>query len=455
MNTERNKTSNHGTHALRIRSINRFVVIIAAILAALTVIGLVQLQRAHRRSNVEHKRYEDCAFAANTLMTASDYLTTQSRLYVITGEDVYLNGYLTEVEETRRREHAVDTLKVEATSTEATKELARALAESDNLASRELYAMRLACESYGMVPIPDALAHVELSSEDTKLSTEEKRERAKDMLVGFDYEAMKTMILQDVERCTNNLLTEFSQAEALTNTRVHKLTFVLTCIAVANVLIVGTTVVINYVLVMKPIRIHSENIQNDEPLCDMGSQELRTFARAYNSILDENRERTEELRHRAETDPLTGLLNRSSYERLIDGSTSDIALAVVDVDHFKQVNDTYGHEIGDAVLRRVGASLMHAFRSTDYVCRIGGDEFAVVLTNIGHEMQHMIAEKFDSIFAELRAGIEELPPTSLSVGVAFSSTLPEGINIYHAADKALYDAKHESRNCYRFYDGED
>lgn len=455
MDTERSKTGDRIKYAIRIRSINRFVVIVAAFLAALTIIGLIQLQRAHRRSVAEHTRYEDCAFAANTLMTASDYLTTQSRLYVITGESVYLNGYLTEVEETRRRDHAVETLKAEAANNEATKELTHALAESDNLASRELYAMRLACEAYAMDPIPNALARVELSSEDTKLSAEEKQARAKDMLVGFDYGAMKAMIMQDVESCTNDLLTEFSQAEALTDTRVHKLTFVLTCIAVANVLIVGTTVVINYVLVMKPIRIHAENIQNDEPLCDMGSQELRTFARAYNSILDENRERTEELRHRAETDPLTGLLNRSSYERLIDGSTSDIALAVVDVDRFKQVNDTYGHEIGDAVLRRVGTSLTHAFRSTDFVCRIGGDEFAVVLTNIGHEMQHMIAEKFDSIFAELRAGIEELPSTSLSVGVAFSSTLPEGINIYHAADKALYVAKHEGRNCYRFYDGED
>ena len=130
----------------------------------------------------------------------------------------------------------------------------------------------------------------------------------------------------------------------------------------------------------------------------------------------------------------------------------DIVLMMIDVDLFKQINDSYGHEIGDKVLRRVADVLVKAFRNTDYVCRVGGDEFAVILTEMQLEMRTVVSSKLEAILATLSEPIDDMPAVTLSIGVAFSATLPEGESIYHAADKALYAAKHRGRKQYVFYE---
>ena len=89
-----------------------------------------------------------------------------------------------------------------------------------------------------------------------------------------------------------------------------------------------------------------------------------------------------------------------------------------------------------------------------YICRIGGDEFAVILTEMSHEMRTVVSTKIDNIFKDLTDSSDGLPSITLSVGIAFSASLPSGENIYHAADKALYEAKHNGRNRYVFYESD-
>ena len=129
-------------------------------------------------------------------------------------------------------------------------------------------------------------------------------------------------------------------------------------------------------------------------------------------------------------------------------------MLIADVDLFKNINDEKGHEVGDKVLVKVAEALKRSFRTTDYACRIGGDEFAVVLMGLRGEMRAVLERKLKKIGAELADTSDGLPKVTLSIGVAFGSQLPENTNLYHAADTALYEAKHRGRNRYVFYDGE-
>ena len=127
------------------------------------------------------------------------------------------------------------------------------------------------------------------------------------------------------------------------------------------------------------------------------------------------------------------------------------ALILVDVDIFKSVNDTYGHAVGDEILKKVSRLLKDAFRSIDYVCRIGGDEFAVVMVDVTSNLQYTVEDKITSINKKLAKVEENLPEISLSVGVAFSDRENPGESIFKDADKALYYVKEHGKSGCGFY----
>jgi diguanylate cyclase (GGDEF)-like protein len=217
---------------------------------------------------------------------------------------------------------------------------------------------------------------------------------------------------------------------------------------------VALTFLANYLLMIKPIRMHEQAVRGNNPLPPEGSKELRSFVDSYNQMYEENHRRTMLLKHEAETDPLTGLFNRGSYERLIEETGDDIALVLIDVDLFKNVNDTYGHDTGDKVLKNVAAIIEDNFRTTDYACRIGGDEFAVIMTDMDGVSHRVVERKLHSIAADLHASGLELPTVTLSSGIAFRSEIEPEVDIFRAADKALYQSKSRGRNCYAFYKAE-
>lgn len=121
------------------------------------------------------------------------------------------------------------------------------------------------------------------------------------------------------------------------------------------------------------------------------------------------------------------------------------ALLLVDVDKFKAVNDTYGHDVGDLILKRVAELLAYSFRSTDLVFRLGGDEFVVIMTNVDSSVREQVRAKIEQANVMLQKPTDDLPPTSLSVGVAFGDREnPEG-DIFKDADTALYRVKEAGR----------
>jgi diguanylate cyclase (GGDEF)-like protein len=437
-----------------IQTIHALALVTAVVLAIVATITLARLFNERNTMEESHVRYEQCSEAAQDLMTASDFLTTQVRLYVLTGDEAYLNGYLNEVLHDKNRDFAVETIHAHLKNDDARDRLDTAFGESSNLSKEEMYAMKLVALATGLQQMPQGLSDVAISEQDAALDPDQMRERARVMVLGEEYQANKSRIVQNVDECTTDLIASLQDEEEQSGKRFDSLLVMLRVIVILLAAIVALTFLANYLLMIKPIRMHEQAVRGNNPLPPEGSKELRSFVDSYNQMYEENHRRTMLLKHEAETDPLTGLFNRGSYERLIEETGDDIALVLIDVDLFKNVNDTYGHDTGDKVLKNVAAIIEDNFRTTDYACRIGGDEFAVIMTDMDGVSHRVVERKLHSIAADLHASGLELPTVTLSSGIAFRSEIEPEVDIFRAADKALYQSKFRGRNCYAFYKAE-
>ncbi len=164
-----------------------------------------------------------------------------------------------------------------------------------------------------------------------------------------------------------------------------------------------------------------------------------------------------ELEQMATRDPLTGLLNRREMSRVLDEELQrarryqrPMAVLWVDFDHFKDVNDTYGHAAGDSVLRSISRLLLGSVRSVDSIGRFGGEEFVIVLPEMDLEEAQETAERLRRKVAEepQPLGNGEAVPLTISVGVAvYPDHGQTASTLCAAADKAMYLAKDRGRNC--------
>jgi diguanylate cyclase (GGDEF)-like protein len=164
----------------------------------------------------------------------------------------------------------------------------------------------------------------------------------------------------------------------------------------------------------------------------------------------------EELRRRAETDPLTGVANRRRFHQALEiecarfaRGRAPLSLLMIDLDHFKEINDRYGHPAGDVVIFSIAQRLSVSLRKTDLLARYGGEEFSILLPETRIEGARVIAERIRE--AVFRTPVEvdgELIPISVSVGVASHATDKEvsAEILLKKADLALYRAKATGRN---------
>lgn len=213
---------------------------------------------------------------------------------------------------------------------------------------------------------------------------------------------------------------------------------------------------------------------------NLGSSDSRRFVNgsgtdllerltAIISICLENTLNVERLKHTGLTDALTAINNRRFFDQRI-GEEVDrarrhqkpLSCLFVDIDYFKKINDTHGHQSGDKVLRNVAALLNEQMRRSDILARYGGEEFSILLCNTDIEAAEEIAERLRlTIYATPQLGLnnEEIP-VSVSIGVATTSVVQDqGISIEQqadkliaGADKALYEAKKSGRNRVRLLD---
>lgn len=165
-------------------------------------------------------------------------------------------------------------------------------------------------------------------------------------------------------------------------------------------------------------------------------------------------ERARSLRTLMLTDNLTGLLNHSRIKELLQTEVAramrtgmPLAFAMLDIDHFKSVNDTHGHHVGDRVIKTIARALQQRLRQTDYIGRYGGEEFAVILPDATLEAAVKVLDEIRASFNKLHqltaGGIFNV---SFSGGVAAFPASTDAVQLALAADKALYAAKRQGRN---------
>ena len=214
----------------------------------------------------------------------------------------------------------------------------------------------------------------------------------------------------------------------------------------------------------------TENIQGAETIQEIlkvkdylviEMQKVREHSHTLHDELEKHRTATETLSKKLEesearalVDALTNVLNRNAYNLKIGELVHEYkrykeewALLVLDIDHFKKFNDTYGHKTGDKVLKSVAATISNSIRVSDHIFRYGGEEFVVILSRINKETTKTLSEKIRreverDYFVD---GDNELKVT-MSIGAAIITPEDTEASLFERADKALYQAKQNGRN---------
>lgn len=425
---------------------------VALLIACISVRGEEEFQTLREATN----RYILSEKASAQLKEGSDYLTEQVRLYTMTGKSKYMSRYFTEVNTVQRRENAIAELRKHFAGTESLNKLEDALVYSNELMSTECYAMRLVAEGnhYNKADWPKRIKVVTLSKADQKLNDHGKIEKAQALVSDETYENEKAKIERRISSCENILISqtkaEQGRAESVFSDIFQKMK---ACIFLFAVVIFGFSMIVRR-LIVKPLILYNESIKKGTIFPVIGAAELQTLAETYNRVYLENKETQRLIRHQAEHDPLTDSLNRGSFERLLDiynSGENGFALLLIDVDNFKHFNDTYGHATGDKVLQKVATLLRQTFRTIDYVCRIGGDEFTVIMVEMNSELKYTIEEKMEALREKLADQSDGLPKITISVGIAFSDRENPQKSIFEDADQALYRVKENGRDGYRFF----
>lgn len=374
---------------IRIRTASRISLLVTGILSALCLaISLLGVQKYTELRNIT-KEMVNCQNIIENLQSSSNTLTRQVRLTAMTGNNHYVDTYFTELSKVDTYEAALQ----------------------------------------------------KLSAYDCE---QELLDKAKHTVLSAEYASRKSAVSEAISTSSASLFSSIqkkeSRAASIFMDIFRKL---IACIALLALIALINSFMIK-LLVIDPLIQYNNAIQHGTIHPVTGATELQMVARTYNHVYEENKQRQAIMQHQAETDPLTSILNRGSFDRILHLYEKDnqrFALLLLDIDEFKRINDTYGHATGDEVIKQVASILSSTFRAVDHVCRIGGDEFAVILVEMTSAYKETVITKIQKINDLLSQQNSALPQVSLSVGVAFSDRKTPGESIFKDADKALYHTK--------------
>ncbi len=439
---------------ISLRTLNVCLLMLAVLVSAYMIWSSNTLAVTFQNMSAASDRYIAIQRAAHELLDTTEYMTEMVQRYTLDGNSIYLHNYLDEAAKAGQRKAKIMGAPGLEEESDAIDQLQRAMDKASVLTEREHYAMRLIIEATGLYPVPEELKDIELEPQHSALPAREKKEAAQHMVSDEDYYRELDRIRREMKESLSQLeektkaVLESSSTDANNGLRQVRIVMVIQTVGILFIVWLMAH------LGIYPILRAVENLRNDSPIPLSGANEFRYLARTYNKMSELYKSSVANLKYKANHDELTMAYNRSGYELLLsnlDLEPCDSAILMADVDYFKSVNDTYGHEVGDEVLKKVVKTITKHFRSEDYVCRIGGDEFVVIMRHVGPGHKALLEEKVARINEALTAPDDGLPPCSLSAGVAFLTEDMTREKMVACADQALYETKRKGRKGISFY----
>lgn len=439
-------------HGISLRVLYLWLIIITVIVFIVTMISVYMLTTTFFGLSDTAQEHTDMEKAAHELMDASDYLTENVQRFTVDGDIRFMTEYFKEAFENQRREEAIEKMSSDSKTKEALKNLQKSMDVSVKLMDQEYYAMRLVIEAKGITEYPDILKGIGLSSDDKKLSADEKMRKATAMVLNDEYYRQKDIIRSNMQKSLSELenITAKEEHAALDHLH-HQLIMVLVMSIIQTIMILFMAALTSN-LGIKPVLKAVEKIKEDDPIPEIGANEFRYLAATYNKMYAIYKTSLERLNFKASHDELTGAYNRSGYELLLSSlDLKSTHMLLFDLDNFKKINDTYGHETGDRVLKKLVKALQCNFRNDDYICRMGGDEFVVFMVHSTEMQNSLIINKVRHINQQLQDVTDGLPPISASVGIVHGSDVTSKTNLFEKADEAMYKSKQGGKMTYTFY----
>lgn len=435
---------------IKFSKISIFLVILAAVFTVFVFICTLKTGREYETIVSIGRDNSECNKSIYAFLNSVNKLSTYTSHFIINNDVSQMALYFAELEQTKSRENNLEILELTHNNDYPDVSLRKAYDQSNKVCEYEIYNMRLVCDAINLPPdeMPSRVREVTLSAEDSLLSNEEKLKKAEDNFFSDEYMMQKDLIDFFANTALTYLVRGYISSQQTSAQNIHTNLFwqflLIICLFFLSLLL---NILLNS-LILIPLLQNFEAIKKGFKMKVKGAYEIRYIANVYNFLCTKNEIVTSDLKHKAEHDPLTGLINRNGFNQIkeiLQTSAEEIAYLLIDIDYFKTINDQYGHITGDKVLKKVADILTIQFRTTDYIARIGGDEFVVIMTKFGSTPETIIKRKIDEINNQLKNPSDDLPSISISVGVSFSDCGYQG-NLLEKADAALYKVKKNGRS---------
>ena len=396
---------------VRLNHLNIVMICIGLVLATLMIVSMYSTTDNVKQIVSFTNNYLVSQQTGGMLRDFAGRLSEQATAFVQSGEIGPAKAYEAQLKVINEQLelHSAET----AISAAAATEFDTALEAFRGRLQTERIAMRMAAESMPapmFEALPDFLKETELSEEDKALSEEARKGKAIGLLTSESYTGLEETIRDAVDKSHRFSSQEGQMQAGKTFDKVQHIMGNQTVLVILFLAVSVLALLLNRFLIISPIQKSVENLDKREPIPEKGSYEMRHLARVYNDVLKENEEKTQKLTYTAS-------------------------------------NDEYGHDIGDRVLCAAVEAMKRNFRSVDHISRIGGDEFCIIMPRTGQKDAEKISEKIHEINKELSEEGGDLPPVTISTGVAFWDRPDPDGSLFKDADTILLELKKTRGDC--------
>ena len=438
----------NGGKSISLKEINFYFLILAILVSGVLSWSMYRTEKIYNQAQKVTQDVLRLENKSQELQKASDYLTEQMRLFAATGRKEYLDNYFEEANVTKRRDDALNTLKEEMPDSPAVKNLNTAMEESVELMDLEYYAAALTVKAYRIdeKDIPEVVRNIELDKADLALSEKDKRIRASEVLFSDEYLESKEVISKNITKCLDALSAEMEEEQLRVSGELKKQVAGEHVLTIVLIVIMLCVVLLTFALIIQPLQKCVELIRDEKSIPLKGAYEIKFLAKTYNFMYNLNMASKEQLTYDATHDQLTGLYNRRGYDLLVQNTDLETStLIIMDLDNSEEMKDNYGAEVAEKVLKKTADTIFKNFRSHDYVCRMDGDEFAILLMHVDSDREELIQSKILAINEKLKNTDDGLPAITISAGINFGKDGMTAEDFLSQASDALMLAKKKGK----------